>query len=617
MRRISIPPPTNSPIPSSLVGYKLMKKSRYMYFHHPCAQTVFGTAEVQPSVVCYQGMIWCSEDGRPNDRPLVAFGCTVNFDGPVDTNMDPTKYHAPVLAGIVTIGKHRALLLSLMHKRTPSKSFGSVHILNSYHKFKWKDQNTKTVFGTKQQVDTAWRMLHLFKKGYENSQDNRIPERVGFCPAPTTDQTEKVPTQKVVTRSRGRKASKKVVAVPKSKVVNSSGGRKKRKSTGSASEKDILRAKKKSKGAEPLDVQQNYLQLITSRDATRLAPVAMRPYENIVKLQLLNRQRPEDIVEVTKAHTEENAELKRQVEQLKSEQALSKERAIEEKYRLLQKDEKSKMMLRQKDEEQARLIKELQRQNEKKEETIRMQQELDNKQQLVDKLRQELEFVQKAMSSDKRVAVLETELKYQKQLMDTKVEGEEQKMKLLAGKGDEVTEAYKKQSTDTNALLMAFVSSQSGMAVVSSQSGPVQRGSKRSNYQQHLAIVDRKRRKKKRVRKNKGKQRATGGNGTQESSERCERCRNKGHGTIYCPEAKSYPLTLELVDATLPGAECARCIQPGHAPSHCPAKVSVPLKQLREQQQAQHQQLQMIPMAAPSHDTNASTSSSSGDALTE
>ena len=222
------------------------------------------------------------------------------------------------------------------------------------------------------------------------------------------------------------------------------------------------------------------------------------------------------------------------------------------------------------------------------------------------------------MSSDKRVAVLETELKYQKQLMDTKVEGEEQKMKLLAGKGDEVTEAYKKQSADNNALLMAFVSSQSGMAVVSSQSGPVQRGSKRSNYQQHLAIVDRKRRKKKRVRKNKGKQRATGGNGTQESSDRCERCRNKGHGTIYCPEANSYPLTVGLVDATLPGAECARCIQPGHAPSHCHAKVSVPLKQLREQQQAQHQQLQMIPvMAASTHDTNSSTSSSSGDSLTE
>ena len=71
------------------------------------------------------------------------------------------------------------------------------------------------------------------------------------------------------------------------------------------------------------------------------------------------------------------------------------------------------------------------------------------------------------------------------------------------------------------------------------------------------------------------------------------------------------------VDASLPSDECARCIQPGHAPCHCPAKVSVPLKQLREQQQAQHQQLQMIPMAAPSHDTNASTSSSSGDALTE
>ena len=171
--------------------------------------------------------------------------------------------------------------------------------------------------------------------------------------------------------------------------------------------------------------------------------------------------------------------------------------------------------------------------------------------------------------------------------METKIEGDEQKMKLLAVKGDEVTEAYNKQSADTNSMLMAFVSSQSGMAVFSSQSGSVQRGSKRSNYQQPLAIVDRKRRKKKRVKKNKGKQRATGGNGTQESSDACARCRTKGHGTIYCPEPKSYPLTLGHVDTSLPGDECARCLQDGHAPSHCPAQVSVPLKQLRKQQQAQ------------------------------
>jgi hypothetical protein len=560
----------------------LQKNSPFIYFRHVCDGTAFGT-ENQPTIICYQGIV----KSNAEERNEIAFGCPVNFVGTVLSDLDVSQYHQPVLAGIVTKGKHRVLLLSHRHKQKSKMSFGSSLILNSNCKFKWEHQSPEAVSAKQPLVDTAWRILLMFKKGYEASEHNIIPERVGYSPA---DESKEVLPPKRVSRSRGHKASKKGVPVPKPKAVTSTGGSKKRKARGSASQEDMLPTRKKTKGVELLDEQPNSLQLITSSHAGRLAP-ATRSYDNIVKLKLLNRHD-----EVTRERiTQENLELKLELEKLRAEKALRKEqerekiRLIEERDSMLrEKDEDYKGKLRQKDEEIERMTKEQQ-------------------QQKLDKMEQNIQSLKSEMLASKTNAVLQTELRYLKLLRDTEREGDKEKRELLAGSKDEICEVLKKKSDDDHALLMAVISP--GTTISHGQFPQnVQRGFKRSYFRQPLAIDDKKRKKKRRYKKKNGKQRATGG---------CARCNSGEHGTIYCPEQKSIPLMMNHEDPSSPGDECDRCLQPGHAPSHCPAPRSVPLQQLQKQQLLQNQQRQMIPISASGKNayTNlAGSSSSDGDA---